>query len=89
MNYHLDFTDKALDDIQSHRMSGNKPVLNKLLILLEELIEHPFTGSGKPELLKYNLAGLWSRRINREHRLVYEVGDKGVVVVLSAKGHYQ
>jgi len=88
MSYPLDFTDKALEDIESHRKSGNKPVLNKLLILLEELTEHPFTGTGKPEPLKFNLAGLWSRRINREHRLVYEVEEKSVVV-LSAKGHYE
>jgi toxin YoeB len=56
-------------------------------LLLEELTEHPFDGTGKPELLKYELAGLWSRRINQEHRLVYQVFDD-VVVILSAKGHY-
>jgi toxin YoeB len=76
MSYPLDFTEKALEDIESHRKSGNKPLLNKLLILLEELTEHPYTGTGKPEPLKFNLAGLWSRRINRKHRLVYEVEEK-------------
>lgn len=49
--------------------------------------EHPFEGTGKPELLKYNLEGYWSRRINREHRIVYEVTEE-IVFVLSAKGHY-
>jgi toxin YoeB len=87
MSYPLDFTKKALEDIESHKKSGNKPVLNKLLILLDELTEHPYTGTGKPEPLKFELSGLWSRRINREHRLVYEVEEKRVVV-LSAKGHY-
>jgi len=88
MGYHLDFTDKANDDIASHKKSGNKAVLNKLHTLLQELAEHPFTGTGKPEPLKYGLAGSWSRRINREHRLVYEV-EENIVFILSAKGHYK
>jgi toxin YoeB len=54
---------------------------------LEELTEHPFTGTGKPEPLKPDLAGMWSRRINREHRLIYEV-EENTVFVLSAKEHY-
>jgi toxin YoeB len=87
MGYHLDFTDKAKADIAAHKKAGNKAVLNKLLKLLDELAEHPFTGTGKPEALKYDLAGCWSRRINKEHRLVYEVSTD-VVFVFSAKGHY-
>jgi toxin YoeB len=87
MGYHLDFTGKAKEDIEAHKKAGNKAVLNKLLKLLEELSEHPFTGTGKPEALKHGLSGCWSRRINQEHRLVYEVSDN-IVVVLSAKGHY-
>ncbi|MEO7174315.1 MAG: Txe/YoeB family addiction module toxin [Saprospiraceae bacterium] len=87
MNYHLDFTDNALGDIAFLKKSGNKAVQTKLLNLLQELSEHPFTGTGKPELLKHGLAGLWSRRINRENRLVYEVTDS-VVFILSARGHY-
>ncbi|MBS1536780.1 MAG: Txe/YoeB family addiction module toxin [Bacteroidetes bacterium] len=87
MAYQLDFTDKAQEDIATFKKSGNKVILNKLLSLLEELVEHPFTGTGKPEPLKHSLAGLWSRRINREHRLIYEVTDT-IVYVLSAKGHY-
>jgi toxin YoeB len=56
-------------------------------LLLDELSKHPFEGTGKPEPLKHQLTGCWSRRINREHRLVYEVsGDS--VWVLSAYGHY-
>ncbi len=85
--YHLDFSKQAKKDIDFHKKSGNKTVLKKLLVLLNELAEHPFTGAGKPEQLKYNLAGLWSRRINRDHRLVYEVSENSVLVH-SAKGHY-
>jgi toxin YoeB len=87
MSYHLDFTDKAIDDISFLKNSGNRAILNKLHVLLKELTEHPYTGTGKPEPLKYALTGLWSRRINREHRLVYEVTEN-VVYILSVKGHY-
>ena len=87
MRYHLYFTDKAKEDITAHKKAGNKVVLNKLLTLLEELVEHPFTGTGKPEPLKHDLSGIWSRRINREHRLVYEV-DESTIFVHSVKGHY-
>jgi toxin YoeB len=87
MGYHLDFTDKAKEDIAIHKKAGNKPFLNKLLVLLEELTEHPFSGIGKPEPLKHDLSGMWLRRINREHRLIYEVEDS-TVFVHSAKDHY-
>ncbi len=88
MAYHLDFTDKAYLDIEFHKKSGNKAILKKILKLLEELTEAPYTGTGKPEPLKYNLTGLWSRRINKEHRLVYEVTDENIII-LSLKGHYE
>jgi toxin YoeB len=87
MSYHLDFSQQSKNDIDFHKKSGNKVVLNKILVLSEELIEHPFSGTGKPEQLKHSLAGKWSRRINQEHRLVYEVFED-TVNVLSAKGHY-
>jgi toxin YoeB len=75
MGYHLDFTEKAKEDIAAHQKAGNKAGLKKLLKLLDELVEHPFTGTGKPEALKHDLTGCWARRINQEHRLVYEVGS--------------
>lgn len=87
MAYYLDFTDKAKNDIAVLKKAGNKAALNKLFSLLEELTEHPFTGTGKPEPLKHKLSGMWSRRINREHRLVYEV-EENTVFILSSKGHY-
>lgn len=76
MNYRLDFTKNAQRDISFHKSNGNKPVLTKIEALLEELTQHPFTGIGKPEPLKYGLSGYWSRRISREHRLIYEVQKK-------------
>jgi toxin YoeB len=62
-------------------------VLNKIFVLLEEITDPPFTGTGKPEMLKYNLSGCWSRRINQEHRLIYEIiNDR--ILIHPAKGHY-
>ncbi len=86
-SYILRFSEQVKEDIRLHKKSGNKSVVNKITLLLEELGRHPFTGTGKPEPLKHNLSGAWSRRINREHRLVYEVDDD-VILVLSANGHY-
>lgn len=84
----LRISEQAKDDIREHKISGNKSALNKITLLLEELTQHPFTGIGKPEPLKHNLAGYWSRRIDKEHRLIYELKDN-IVFVLSAKGHYK
>lgn len=62
---------------------------------IEQLIlaiqENPFEGLGKPEPLKYELSGSWSRRINEEHRIVYEIHIDGIIVIFeiqSLKGHY-
>ena len=87
MGYRLEFTDQAKEDIAAHKKGGNKAVLSKLLKLLEELTEDPFSGTGKPEPLKHNLSGFWTRRVNKEHRLIYEVTENNVFI-LSAKGHY-
>lgn len=87
MSFHLDFSDQAKSEIDDHKKAGNKAVLKKLLNLLNELSEHPFEGTGKPEALKHNLSGFWSRRINNEHRLVYEVSSD-IVYIISVKGHY-
>lgn len=88
MAYQLNYSAQANKDIDFHKKSGNKALLKKLLVLLEELTEHPTTGTGKPEQLKHNLTGYWSRRINQEHRLVYKIMDDNVVRIYSAKGHY-
>lgn len=87
MIYYLYFSKEVQKDIDFHRKSGNKSVVKKLLIILNELSEHPYIGTGKPEQLKYDLAGFWSRRINMEHRLVYEVVEDKILIH-SARGHY-
>ena len=89
MSYTLEFTGTALADIEKHKKSGDKAVLKKIEKLLNELIEHPATGTGQPEMLKHDLAGLYSRRINKKHRLVYSIDDQIITVhVLSAWSHY-
>ena len=62
-------------------------LIKKIFELVESIKQTPFDGIGKPEPLKENYKGLWSRRINDEHRLVYEVKDNSVYIV-QAKGHY-
>lgn len=87
MSYKLDITAKAQRDIDHFRKTRDKIILSKLMLLLSEIAIDPYSGTGKPEALKHELTGLWSRRINREHRIVYEV-VKDVVVVYSLRGHY-
>ena len=88
MSYTLDFTRKAKEDIEFFKKSGNKSVLNKINTLIEVILESPYIGAGKPEPLRYDLSGYWSRRINREHRMVYEVVDE-IIIIHSVKGHYE
>lgn len=89
MKYQLDFSKKALEDIEKHKKAGNKATLKKIQKLLNELMEHPTTGTGQPELLKHDLQGLYSRRINKKHRLVYSVKVKIVTVyIVSTHSHY-
>jgi toxin YoeB len=88
MKFEVDFTQRALKDIKRHTQSGNIRLLAKLDKLLDELENHPETGTGQPEKLKH-LPGYWSRRLNKKHRLVYTIqGKKVVVTVISAYGHY-
>lgn len=80
-------TDKAKEDLVFWRKSGNISVQNKISKLIESVLETPFDGIGKPEPLKHELAGTWSRRIDQEHRMVYEV-EENRIVILSLRGHY-
>ena len=64
-----------------------KQMLRKINELIKDIQRHPFEGIGKPEPLKYDLAGFWSRRIDREHRLVYQVIDNELLIY-SCRYHY-
>ena len=65
----------------------DKKVLKKINSLIKEIIRNPFSGTGKPEPLKHELAGWWSRRIDLEHRLVYRV-ENDSVFILQCRFHY-
>lgn len=78
-----------MQDIAGLKKAGQKAALQKLEKLLLELAEHPRTGTGQVEALRGNLAGFWSRRIDKYNRLVYMIEEEIVtVVIVSAKGHY-
>ncbi len=81
-------TKKALEHLGFWKKSGNKAVQKKIQLLIEDIMKNPFEGIGKPEALKYNLQGTWSRKINEEHRIVYEIPDEGILLIYSLKGHY-
>jgi len=83
----IEYTLKGSEDIYFFKKSGQLKVIKKINQLIEDIKKNPYTGIGKPEELKYELAGCWSRRVSKEHRLVYEVTDEKVII-LSAKGHY-
>jgi len=76
----LVWSDKSWDDYVTWQ-STDKKVLKKINSLIKDIKRSPFEGIGKPEPLKYELAGCWSRRITDEHRLVYEVDDMDVYIV--------
>jgi toxin YoeB len=78
---------EAIKDLQFWKTSGNKSIQKKIEELIKDIQAHPFTGIGQPEPLKHNLSGFWSRRINLEHRIIYQV-SKDVIEITSLKGHY-
>jgi toxin YoeB len=68
-------------------LSEDKNILKKINELIKDIQRTPFEGKGKPEPLKYDLAGFWSRRIEREHRLVYQVSGNDILIY-SCRYHY-
>ena len=65
----------------------DKKILKRINQLIKDIQRSPFTGLGKPEPLKFDMSGLWSRRINQEHRLIYRVEEKYIIVV-QCRYHY-
>ena len=76
----IEFTLVALEDLNYFKKSGNQRVLKKIRSLLESIQGSSFTGIGKPEALKYEQSGNWSRKIDQEYRLVYEVLNNIIIV---------
>ena len=86
--YTLEYTRTAEESFR--KLKRNEPkVFLKLEKLLLELMEHPKSGTGHPEQLKGDRTGQWSRKITQKHRLIYQIKEKEVIVlILSAYGHY-
>ena len=82
----LTFTDDSWQEYLEWQTTDKK-VLKKINALIKDVKRDPFGGIGKPEALKYELQGCWSRRVTDEHRLVYEVSAYSVVII-SCKYHY-
>jgi toxin YoeB len=80
------FTDRAWAHYL-HWQATDKAMLRKINRLIEECLRHPFEGTGKPEPLRGDLSGFWSRRIDREHRLVYRVTPTALEIV-QCRYHY-
>lgn len=80
-------TNKADKDLLYWQTKNNQAILKRIRLLLESTIQEPYNGIGKPEPLQHELAGKWSRRINREHRIIYEVMNDRIIIH-SLRGHY-
>jgi len=82
----LTFTENTWDDYL-YWQKIDKKMVKKINELIKDIKRSPFNGIGKPEALKYDLAGYWSRRIDQEHRLVYQVLEKELLVY-TCRYHY-
>jgi toxin YoeB len=81
----LSWADKAWDDYLYWQQT-NKKALKRINTLIKDIKRQPFEGLGDPEPLKHNWSGYWSRRIDREHRLVYKVTEQAIIV--QCRYHY-
>lgn len=87
--YFIEIKETAQKEMKQIKKSGDKATIKKLELILIELENHPTTGTGKPEQLKHELSGYWSRRLNKKDRLIYQILEKEVIVVIvSALDHY-
>ena len=82
----LIFSETAWDDYQ-YWIKTDKKILKRVNSLIQDIQRSPFSGIGKPEMLKHGLAGYWSRRINDEHRIIYKI-EADSVFIAQARYHY-
>ena len=83
----IEFTREAWKDFEWF-LDKDKTMVKRIRELLRDILRNPEEGIGKPERLKFQLAGCWSRRINKEHRLVYKIEKDGIVII-SCRYHYE
>ena len=81
------YTDKALKDLDYWKKLRDRKIQERISDLIISIEENPFVGIGKPEALKHNLSGKWSRRIDKEHRIIYEI-TANLILIHSLRGHY-
>lgn len=81
------FQTKALEQYQSWKNENNVKVINKIKDLIKDIQNNPFTGIGKPEPLSGDFQGYWSRRITKEHRLIYKITDNAIIIA-KCRFHY-
>ncbi len=81
------YSSKALEDIDYWKETDNKKIQEKITQLIEDIQSHPSTGIGKPEPLKHALAGKWSRKIDKKHRVIYAI-KVNILYIYSLKKHY-
>jgi toxin YoeB len=82
------FDTLAIEDLSE--WSRTEPrLVKKVFELITDIAKHPFVGLGKPEGLKHQFKGCWSRRITGEHRLIYKVLPEGDIFIMSVHGHYE
>ncbi len=87
--YRIVITKKAQEQYKYWKSTGNTAIISKIIRLLADIAEHPYSGIGKPEALRYSLSGKWSRRITRIHRIIYSVNENEVTIhILSMYTHY-
>jgi len=82
----ITFTKNAWEDYL-YWQNTDKKVLKKINELLKDIQRNPFDGIGKPEALKFDLAGFWSRRVDHEHRLVYQIKEQSILIY-ACRYHY-
>lgn len=76
----ISFTEKSWSDYLWFQ-DNDKKLLKRVNLLIKEILRNPFEGIGKPEPLKANLSGYWSRRINSEHRLIYRIAEEELIII--------
>lgn len=82
----FEFTQNAYKQYK-YWIKYDRKILQRINTLIKEIQITPYEGKGKPEALKFNLTGLWSRRIDQEHRLVYKV-ENDLIIILQCRYHY-
>ena len=87
--YSVALSPQSKKELLAIRKQSNTTLIRKIEKLFLELSEHPATGTGKPETLRGDHSGYWSRRLNKKERIIYHIDDSIVLVyVISLKGHY-